>query len=736
MATFEIKSPDGQRFQITAPDGATDADVMAYAQKQWKSAPAPSGPNPAEDFGGLPFRPFGMDTGMTMPKGVSNFMAGAGKAGYDLARGAGQWLGAIDKKDVAETNRLDKPLMDTGAGIAGNITGNVAAALPTAFVPGANTYAGAAALSGAYGLLQPSEEGRLGQLKSGGIGAAVGPATMLGVRGLVAAGKGAKALTEPFYEGGRRAIVGRTLERFADDPARARTAAGGAPEYIPGSQPTLAEATLDPGLAQLQRAAQSADPRISSALANRGLDQNAARVAALQSVAGDETRMASATAARSAASDRLYGQAYDEGLDLTRFQSGASPLAAAGGVGESVKPASGLLTEIKRLGGIRKDAILDTTGERRAGRGIKGIPPALFTGNGLGLDELATQLRDKGYLIPDDGVDGGVQFLRDMIRDEVSGTAKHYSGREMDAMASRAFSKQQAANGIPQNFTRANDKIDALLQRPAMQQAVASARTLAANEGVSLETAAGSVKGLDYVKRALDDQIGKAEGNERRVLAAMKEQFLESVDALSPKYATARETYGQMSVPINRMQIGQELLKRGSGSVEDARGNPQLFASRFGGAMKNADTLAQNVTGFNRATMAGVMGPQMQLINALNKDLGRSSAVNGLAKSVGSNTAQNLSSQNIMRQLFGPLGMPNSWAESAILKSVARPMQFAYNAAEPNVQATLANALLDPKIAALMMMRQQPGKMGMLMGQAERYLPAASAGLLGPYLAQ
>src|SRR5262245_29744752 len=34
MATFEITAPDGSRHRITAPDGASDADVLAYAQQQ------------------------------------------------------------------------------------------------------------------------------------------------------------------------------------------------------------------------------------------------------------------------------------------------------------------------------------------------------------------------------------------------------------------------------------------------------------------------------------------------------------------------------------------------------------------------------------------------------------------------------------------------------------------------------------------------------------------------------
>ena len=54
---------------------------------------------------------------------------------------------AIRGHDLDEAKALDAPLMRTGAGIAGNITGNAALFAPTAFIPGANTYTGATTIS-------------------------------------------------------------------------------------------------------------------------------------------------------------------------------------------------------------------------------------------------------------------------------------------------------------------------------------------------------------------------------------------------------------------------------------------------------------------------------------------------------------------------------------------------------------------------------------------------------------
>lgn len=44
MPTYEITSPTGEAFEITAPEGATEAEVMSYAQSQWKGQPVPQTP--------------------------------------------------------------------------------------------------------------------------------------------------------------------------------------------------------------------------------------------------------------------------------------------------------------------------------------------------------------------------------------------------------------------------------------------------------------------------------------------------------------------------------------------------------------------------------------------------------------------------------------------------------------------------------------------------------------------
>jgi len=116
--------------------------------------PPPPRMDPSEGGSTLQVGPF--DMGIQQPQWLTRVEAGAGKAGYDIARGTGQWLGLESRQDVARSRELDKPLMATTAGKIGNVAGNVAAAAPAMLIPGANVPAGAAAVGAVTGALQPS----------------------------------------------------------------------------------------------------------------------------------------------------------------------------------------------------------------------------------------------------------------------------------------------------------------------------------------------------------------------------------------------------------------------------------------------------------------------------------------------------------------------------------------------------------------------------------------------------
>lgn len=106
-------------------------------------------------------------------------------------------------------------------------------------------------------------------------GASVGA---LGWRGL----GGTRTALDAFTPGGRNRIAGQTLNRLATNKDAAKAAmAADAGEIVPGSMPTLAQASGDTGLAILEKGLESSGPQ-SGGLQQRYIDQRASQQAALR----------------------------------------------------------------------------------------------------------------------------------------------------------------------------------------------------------------------------------------------------------------------------------------------------------------------------------------------------------------------------------------------------------------------------------------------------------------------
>lgn len=550
---------------------------------------------------------------------LARFMMGMGTAGTELSQGFRQLFNIGDQKKLAEeiarSRQIDAPFKQGIAGTAGNILGKAAPAVAAGLVPGAGTVLGGAMIGAGTGLLEPSatDAEAAQNVMFGGLGG--GAATLAG-RALPAAVGG---LAAPFTGRGREGIVGQSLQRFAGDKADdVARAARGASAKTPGWQPTLSEATMDPGIAVLERGASSADPLLARALAERGLEQNAAALGAVQQIAGDPAKRAAAVAARESATQPLYQQAF--------------------------------------------------------------------------------------------------------------------------------------AQTVPADATLAK-----LMQRPLFNQAMDRAKTLAANSGddfvlqpggSAILTAAGQPaqqatdytgKGLHYLKMALDDMLDEGKrtgmgGAQQRALNDTREQFGKWLESNIAPYGQARQAYAQLSQPINEMDVGKALAEKLSPALMDfSPGVPgKITAQRYAQAVRNLDDLAKSATGFAGATGENALSQTARdAIMGVGSDLQRRAITQDLARGAGSNTAQNLASQNLLRNIFGPMGMPDSFIDSALAKTIAGPANMAFRqGAEPEIQKLMARAMLDPEFAAELLARQYgPGMIGRT---SHRLLPAtgAAGGLL------
>jgi hypothetical protein len=140
-------------------------------------------------------------------------------------------------------------------------------------------------------------------VERGAVLGAVLPPSLIGAAKLARYGAGAaKSVVQPFTEAGQDAIAAKIIQKFGAGGPMAVDAA----ELVPGSLPTLAEATGNAGIAGLQRAARDLRP---NAFAEREAGNAAARTAAFDKVAGDPAKLDFFKASRSTAANELYDRA-------------------------------------------------------------------------------------------------------------------------------------------------------------------------------------------------------------------------------------------------------------------------------------------------------------------------------------------------------------------------------------------------------------------------------------------
>lgn len=296
------------RAQFPMYDGVDDATLLAGLHKKFYSD------LPRDKF----LSAINFDTNKTDPtegmSGFDKFAAGVGKAVTDTGRGLGQMVGLVDRKDVAEARKYDAPLLKTGAGSAGDLTGNILTTLPLAFVPGANTVKGASLIGSLAGFAQPSvstEE----TLKNTGLGALAGGGGVAAGRTLAAGYQGVTGLIRPLTEKGQQQIAAEVLQSSATDAAKAAQNAAKAKALVPGSNPTLGQVADDAGIAQLERTLLN-NPETAGPLNQAYQAQLAARKKAISDVAGSPQYRASIEEGRKVFAQQDYGDAFSKGIDV------------------------------------------------------------------------------------------------------------------------------------------------------------------------------------------------------------------------------------------------------------------------------------------------------------------------------------------------------------------------------------------------------------------------------------
>jgi hypothetical protein len=289
--------------------------------------------------------------------GSAPIAAGAARLGAAVAPGIADAITA-----ARAGSGVGNKLISTGA--------NVAGAAGTGAVQGAM---GNALLSSQSDVPLASQIGE-GATIGGAVGGAV-PFVGMAARNL---GSRAARLVEPFTEAGRNNIVDRTLAGFAGDgPTNALTH-----EIVPGSQPTLAQATGNAGLGAAEKNLRNV-PGVTNMFAEREVTNKAARGQAYERLAGTEGDLAHAAAERDAQALPKLEQAFQgaKPADAAPVVSKideilASPSGKRDAVSSALKSVrdkialkdGSLESDVAQLYGVRK-AIADKLSPLAAGTG-------------------------------------------------------------------------------------------------------------------------------------------------------------------------------------------------------------------------------------------------------------------------------------------------------------------------------------------------------------------------------
>lgn len=294
----------------------------------------------------------------------------------------------------------------------------------------------------------------------------------------------------------------------------------------------------------------------------------------------------------------------------------------------------------------------------------------------------------KGFIEDMAGSDGRLAFQKE---------ARAATAEEQYA---KAFSE------VPEDSKWIKGELKKLTQRPAFVDALKEGQALAMDSGIKVSTKnpENATQILHFTKMALDDKIEAAvragNGNRSKALIDTRDKLVSLMESkgFSPSYREARDTFKNMSGPINEMETAAALRDKLVPAISrDSDAPLSLNPSNFAAEVRR------------READIAKLSPEFQgKVGQLSEEMARKVRAEGLGKPTGSPTAQYLTAQNLMRQVAGPMGLPQGFADKAAQTVMATPvvgsaLSWATKGAESRVQAQLAEMLMNPKTAAAAM---------------------------------
>jgi len=215
--------------------------------------------------------------------------------------------------------------------------------------------------------------------------------------------------------------------------------------------------------------------------------------------------------------------------------------------------------------------------------------------------------------------------------------------RELEAAKNYKEAFKQAAPEIPEK----------LLDRPSIRKAYTIADELAAERG----GASTPMQSLHDVKLALDKIISKPEdfglgGAQKEALQSTRKEFIAQLEK-NEAYKKARADFAAQSVPINKMQIAQELQKSLTAPLTGETTRGAMFAK----AVEETPRTIKRATGQEfYSKLEDILSPdEMKVVNNVRDEFRRTQLAKDQAKLAKASGEDLLSSQYKVPNWLNPI---------------------------------------------------------------------------------
>lgn len=240
-----------------------------------------------------------------------------------------------------------------------------------------------------------------------------------------------------------------------------------------------------------------------------------------------------------------------------------------------------------------------------------------------------------------------------------------------------------------------------------------AARTSAEVRGIPFMTRLGLTgEGLQLVKEAADEAAEKAARGASDIGQADAEYIAKGVKSWGekhiPEWGAAKQAYAEASTPISRMKVGQELQRGASGTVEMVTPGGDAARALLPAqvARMTADTtaerrLTERVLGKRYGKEFGELFTPEQLgtLDAVKRDLARQSTAAARSASKGSDTRDNMLTEQFLAEIKGSLGpLEKIELVKGAIGSISGALSKAIEAggAGKQIDAAVKNILLNP----------------------------------------